>query len=449
MSGPDPLSPAGVAGSALPGPFAVGTYTRRLQERLRDFARVQLTGELSGLRVRPATVYFDLRDGDGSLPCAMWRKDFDRLRLPEGLLADGARIVVAGGVDYYPGSRTSSGSFSFRVHGLRIAGEGDLLAQVALLRRRLADEGLFHPQKALVRPPLPRTIGVVTAETGEARHDVLAGLARRGWAGRVVWAFAPVQDRHAAPRIVRALQDLAATGEVDVIVVARGGGSVTDLLAFSDETLCRTVALLRTPVIAAVGHHGDRTLLDDVAAVSCSTPTHAAEAAVPLDVAAQRERLLAGARRLDRHARGAVVERARVLERLSRAPAEHVRRHRARLHQLLRELRAASARSTAAADRELGTRSAQLARRATSAAGAQAVARRATLDSLALALTAHDPDRVVGRGYAIVRDVQGELVTSAPGARAARRVRLSFADGDVAAAVTDDPPQKQEQEPTP
>ena len=109
------------------------------------------------------------------------------------------------------------------------------------------------------------------------------GCARRGWGGTVVWAFAPVQDRHAAPAIAAALQDLAARPEVEAIVVTRGGGSLADLWAFCDETLCRTVAMLRVPVISAVGHERDSTLIDDVAAVACSTPTHAAEAAVPLD----------------------------------------------------------------------------------------------------------------------------------------------------------------------
>src|SRR4029079_3006141 len=128
-----------------------------------------------------------------------------------------------------------------------------LLAQVEVLRRTLAAEGLFEPQKALHRPVLPRTIGVVTGEGGKARDDVLAGLRRRGWGGRVVWAFAPVQDRHAAPRITQALQDLAAVDEVDVIVVARGGGSLADLFAFCDEGLCRTVAMLRGPVMSRGG----------------------------------------------------------------------------------------------------------------------------------------------------------------------------------------------------
>ena len=263
---------------------------------------------------------------------------------PPGALSDGGQVVVAGGPDYYAGSRTASPSFSFAVSGLRLAGEGDLLAQVEVLRRTLAAEGLFEPQKRLARPALPRCIGVVTGESGKARDDVLAGLRRRGWAGRVVWAFAPVQDRHAAPAITRALQDLAAVEEVEVVVVARGGGSMADLFAFCDETLCRTVALLRVPVIASVGHHTDRTLIDDVAAASCSTPTHAAETAVPLHCGEARAAVAARAGRLAVHARRAVIERARHLAHLSRAPGEHVARERRALHQTLREARASATR---------------------------------------------------------------------------------------------------------
>ena len=285
----DPTSlPDGIRGSLLPGPFAVGNYAAKLRDYLRGRSRVQLFGEVWNLRVSRAKVYLELRDGEGALPCSMWRNDFDALRLGEGALADGAQIVVGGGLDYYAGSRTSSPSFTFMVSGLRVAGEGDLLAQLDRLRKTLDAEGLFAPQKLLRRPALPRTIGVVTGEGGMARDDVLAGLRRRGWEGRLVWAFAPVQDRHAAPRITAALQDLAATGAVDVIVVARGGGSLADLFCFCDETLCRTVALLGVPVIASVGHHTDRTLIDDVAALSCSTPTPAAESAVPVHCAEAR-----------------------------------------------------------------------------------------------------------------------------------------------------------------
>src|SRR5439155_25998129 len=152
---------------------------------------------------------------------------------------------------------------------------------------------------------LPRAIGVVTAERGAARRDFLAGLERRSWRGRLVWAFAPVQDRRAAPAIAQAIRDLAATRAVEAIVVTRGGGSIADLWAFCDEALCRTVALLPVPVISAVGHEVDRTLIDDVAAVACSTPTHAAEAAVGVDCAAALRSLAWSAARLDARGRGA------------------------------------------------------------------------------------------------------------------------------------------------
>ena len=245
------------------------------------------------------------------------------------------------------------------------------------LRRALGAEGLFEPQKALARPALPRSIGVVTGEGGKARDDVLAGLHRRGWAGRLVWAFAPVQDRHAAPRITRALQDLAAIEEVEVVIVARGGGSLADLFAFCDETLCRTVALLRVPVIASVGHHTDRTLIDDVAAVSCSTPTHAAEAAVPTHPLEARQALARRAARLRGHGRRAVVGRARHLAALSRAPAEAIARHRTALHQRLRELRAASRRRVVEDRERIARRALVLSRKAGAAAGPEDRARRA------------------------------------------------------------------------
>ena len=433
------LRPEGIEGVDFKGPYAVGAYAKFLQGRMRDVARVQVFGEVFNMRrSRGAKVYFELRDGDGALPCSMWRTDFEQLGLAADAVVDGAQIVVAGGPDYYPGSRTSSPSFSFHVTGVRVAGEGDLLAQLDRLRKALHSEGLFEPQKRLHRPVLPRTIGVVTGEGGKARDDVLAGLRRRGWGGRVVWAFAPVQDRHAAPRITQALQDLAAVDEVEVIVVARGGGSLADLFAFCDETLCRTVAMLRLPVIASVGHHTDRTLIDDVAAVSCSTPTHAAESAVPLHCGEARASAARCAGALQRHGRHAVVVRARALAQLSRAPAEHVARHRGRLHQWLREIRAAGRRGCERRRRDIQTRAVVLNRKVGAARGPEAEARRGRLESLTAAIAAHDPQRVVARGYAMVEDRAGEVVTTAAAARAARDVRLRFSDAHVDARISEE-----------
>jgi exodeoxyribonuclease VII large subunit len=435
MTLPEPVAAEGIPDSDPPGPYPVGSYAAQLQRRLREFARVQLVGEVWGFRSSRARVYFELRDARGALPCSMWRTDFEALGVA---LADGVRIVVGGGCDYYPGSSASSPSFTFAVSDLRVAGEGDLLVELERLRRQLAADGLFEPQKRLARPLLPRTIGVVTGERGKARDDVLAGLRRRGWAGRIVWAFAPVQDRHAAPRIAAALRELAAIQEVEVVIVARGGGSLADLFAFCDETLCRTVALLRAPVISSVGHHTDRTLIDDVAAVACSTPTHAAEAAVPVDCRAARAEMTAYAQRLQGHARRAILHRARALAHLSRAPAGHVARHRRHLHQLIRELRA-SARRAGDEGRSLANVHLLVLRRtAARAKSSEAQKRRAELERLRLALAAHDPQRTLARGYALVEDHGGEPLTSAGAARAARELRLRFHDGALGARVQED-----------
>jgi exodeoxyribonuclease VII large subunit len=448
-------------GPDLPGPFAVGRYAKVLQEEMRKRARVLLIGEVTGVGRSKKQAYFELRDGDGAVPCVIWLNDLERARLPEGALRDGVEVVIAGGPDYYPGGGAASPSFSFRATHVRLAGEGDLMARLEALRTQLRAEGLFELQKQLGRPALPKTIGVVTAEGGAARRDLLAGLERRGWGGTVVWAFAPVQDRHAAPAIGRALQDLAARPEVEAIVVTRGGGSLADLWAFCDETLCRTVAMLRVPVVSAVGHERDSTLIDDVAAVACSTPTHAAEAAVPLDCRAARRELGRQALFLRRGADGAIGARARHLGALARGPARALQRQRAVLNQKTREIRAASERGIAersafqrrivaivlararrrALDR--AERAIEAERRhgaALDAAAGRALARRReALHQAAVALRAHDPERTLERGYALAETVDGEPLTSAAAADAAVRFSLRFSDGRVDARTAPDP----------
>jgi len=457
-SSPAPSAGAGIPDSPLPGPFPVGEYAAALRGRLRSFAQVQLVGELVNLRSARARVYFELRDATGAIPCAVWKNDWERIRAGTGTLpAEGMQVVLAGGCDYYPGSATSSPGFSFAVSDLRVAGEGDLLARIDRLRKKLDGEGLLELQQRLPRPLLPRRIGVITGESGKARGDILAAIARRGWAGELVWGFAPVQDRHAAPAIVRALGDLVAVAEVEVVIVARGGGSLADLLCFCDETLCRTVALLSIPVIASVGHHTDRTLLDDVAAFSCSTPTHAAEAAIAVDCALARsqqaraarslrdharrsmlprQRIAEGARRMRDHGRRAVLSRARLLASLSRAPSSHLDRQRTRLHQQLREIRAGSRRRLDS-EREVTLRRAVVLERKDASAALDCRERRPReLARLALALAGHDPQRTLERGYALVQAPGGEALPSAAAARDAGKLLLRFADGTLPAEVS-------------
>lgn len=448
------LPPAGIEG--YEGPFPVGRYAAKFRERLQAMARVCIVGEVVNARTagRGAKVYFELRDADGAIPCSMWKNEFQRLGLE---LRDGMQVVAAGGPSYYTGGAKASPSFSFEVLDLRLAGEGDLLLRLHQLRQELAAEGLFEPQKLLRRPLLPRSIGVVTAEGSAACRDFLAGLERRSWGGRIVWGYAPVQDRRAAPAIRTAIADLAASGEVEVIVVTRGGGSIADLWAFCDESLCRTVAMLSVPVVSAVGHDVDKTLIDDVAAVACSTPTHAAETVVGVDCAAAAERLRHAARRLDGCGRAAVLRRARELGNLSRAPREHLERHRRDLHQKAREIRAASRRgvgaklewqervaavvlgrkrdaavAAAAAERSrLAVRTARLER----AAEVLAERRAAALAKHTAALFSHDPERTLERGYALLLDADGEPLPSAAAVREAGGFTARMSDGEVPAKV--------------
>jgi exodeoxyribonuclease VII large subunit len=441
----------------LPGPFAVGRYARKLEEEMRRRARVALIGEVTGLSRSKKQAYFELRDSEGAVPCTIWLNDLEKLKLPESGLRDGTEIVVSGGPDYYRGAAHASPSFSFRATHIRLAGEGDLLARLEALRKQLRAEGLFELQKQLARPLLPRTIGVVTSEAGAARRDLLAGLRRRGWGGTVVWAFAPVQDRHAAPAIAAAIQGLAARPEVEAIVVSRGGGSLADLWAFCDETLCRTVAMLRVPVVSAIGHERDVTLVDDVAAVACSTPTHAAEAAVPLNCGAARADLQRCASALRRVGEGAIGARGRHLAALARGPARALRRERSSLNQKTREIRASSERGLAARgafQRRIATVVLGRARRrGIERANAAAVAaarrgpaiersaaralerRREALRRAAVTLRAHDPERTLERGFALAETADGEPVGSADAAVAAAAVRLRFADGRVNARI--------------
>jgi exodeoxyribonuclease VII large subunit len=424
---------------SLPGPFPVGAYARKLQAEMRKRARVQLIGELTGVGRSKVQAYFELRDAEGAVPCAIWLNDLEKAGLSESSLRDGAEVVISGGPDYYPGGGQASPSFSFRATHVRLAGEGDLIARLEALRKQLRAEGLFELQKQLHRPLLPKAIGVVTAETGAARRDLVAGLQRRGWGGSVIWGFAPVQDRHAAPAIGMALQDLAARPEVEAIVVTRGGGSLADLWAFCDETLCRTVAMLRVPVISAVGHERDSTLIDDVAAVACSTPTHAAEAAVPLDCVAARASLERCAVALRRAGEGAIGSRSRHLGALARGPARALQRERGGLNQKIREIRAASERGLA----ERGAFQQRIATVVLERARARAVGpdmerRREALSRAAVALRAHEPERTLERGYALVEGEVGEPVTTAAAAAAAETVKLRFADGRVRAKTEAD-----------
>jgi exodeoxyribonuclease VII large subunit len=326
--------------------YSVAAFNRGVADWLARLPTVWVEGEVTELRRhdRWQTVFFTLKDPqDGNcLGVTMQRGRFDALRLD---LADGERVHVFGRPELF----TTRGDFRLRALSIERFGLGDHLARLERLKQRLAAEGLFAAARKRRLPRLPRRIGLVTGNDAAAKRDVLTTIATRFPPARILVAETYVQGPYAAAAIVDALDAVSRAPEVDVVVVARGGGSFEDLLPFSDERVVRAVASCAVPVVSAVGHEQDTPLCDLAADVRASTPTAAAKLVVPdhADLVERLERartgLAQGARRtVERRA-----ERIRVLhERLARAPALAVERKRARLEQAAGRLRALSPRAT-------------------------------------------------------------------------------------------------------
>jgi exodeoxyribonuclease VII large subunit len=284
-------------------PWPVRTVARKVAEWIGRLGEVWVEGQVAQLsrRGNAATVVLTLRDpaADLSIPvtCARDVADGPGLELTEG-----ARVVVRARPDYY----VARGSFSLRATEIRAVGLGELLARIERIRRLLAAEGLFDPARKRPLPFAPAVIGVITGRDSAAERDVLVTARRRWPAVRFAVHNCAVQGPTAAEAVMAGLRKLDADPSVEVIVIARGGGSVEDLLPFSDEGLVRTIAATRTPVVTAVGHETDTTLVDHVADVRAATPTDAAHRMVP-EIGEQR-RLVEGLRARARHLLGSRLE---------------------------------------------------------------------------------------------------------------------------------------------
>jgi exodeoxyribonuclease VII large subunit len=326
--------------------YSVSAFNRGVADWLTRLPSVWVEGEVTELRRhdRWQSVFFTLKDpSDGAcLGVTMLRSRFDALRLD---LTDGDRVHVLGRPDLYE----ARGDFRLRALSVERWGLGDHLAALERLKRKLADEGLFAVERKRALPRLPRRIGLVTGNDAAAKRDVLTTITTRFPAARVLVAETYVQGPLAAQAMIDALQELCAAPEMDVVILARGGGSFEDLLPFSDERLVRAVAASPVPIVSAVGHEQDTPLCDLAADVRASTPTAAGRQVVP-DAKDLRERLDRARGGLGRGARRS-VERARqrlerTHERLRRAPALTVERKRARLEHAAGRLRALSPHST-------------------------------------------------------------------------------------------------------
>jgi exodeoxyribonuclease VII large subunit len=324
--------------------YTVASFNRGVADWLSRLPTIWVEGEVTELRRNPRwqSVFFTLKDpSDGAcLGVTIARSRFDALRLD---LGDGERVHVFGRPELFE----AKGDFRMRALSIERFGLGDHLAALERLKKKLAAEGVFERKRPL--PLLPRRIGLVTGNDAAAKRDVLTTITARFPAARIVVAETYVQGPFAATAMIEALRDVCATPDVDVVVLARGGGSFEDLLAFSDERLVRAVAASPVPVVSAVGHEQDTPLCDLAADARASTPTAAARLVVP-DAAELLSRLDRSRAALARGARGVLERRRQRLEhtheRLRRAPALAVERKRARLEQSAGRLRALSPRAT-------------------------------------------------------------------------------------------------------
>ena len=255
---------------------ALNAYLRELLETDEVLQDLWVRGEISNFsQPRSGHLYFTLKDSEAAMRCVMWKPSAMRLRFAP---ADGMLVEAHGALSIYP----AQGQVQLYVDALRPAGEGALYQEFLRLRARLEAEGLFDPSHKRPLPRLPKHIGVITSATGAALHDILQTLNRRLPTLRVTVAPTPVQGVDAPAGIIAALKRLNALPDLDLIILARGGGSIEDLWAFNDENVARAIYASRIPIISGVGHETDFTIADFVADLRAPTPTGAAELATPI-----------------------------------------------------------------------------------------------------------------------------------------------------------------------
>jgi exodeoxyribonuclease VII large subunit len=408
-------------------PLSVSEISALLKRTVEDrFGFVRVRGELSGVkRAASGHVYLALKDADARLDGVMWRGTAQRLAFqPE----DGLEVIATGKLTTYPGRS----NYQIVIERMEIAGEGALLALLAKTKARLEAEGLFDPTRKRRLPFLPRTIGVVTSPTGAVIRDILHRLADRFPSQVLVWPVL-VQGQGAAEQVAAAVRGFSAMepGErPDLVIVARGGGSIEDLWAFNEEIVVRAIAESAVPVISAVGHETDTTLADFAADLRAPTPTAAAEIAVPV-----REDLLTQLGELALRKRRAVVRPLQLGRERLAARAERLPRPEALLspqaqklddqaERLRRGLYERSVQASAALQHSAGRLSLPLLSSRIARAGER-------LDGLSRLFASLDPDRVLQRGYVRVTSVDGKTLTGREPAERQARLVLHFRDGEV------------------
>ncbi|MEV5411570.1 exodeoxyribonuclease VII large subunit [Thermopolyspora sp. NPDC052614] len=394
-------------------PLPIRSVLQMVAQWIGRLGMVWAEGQITELSVRGGTVYLTLRDPVANVSArVMCPRNVYEAAVPRP--ADGARVVLHLKPDFY----VNRGSFAFTALEIRPVGIGELLARLERLRQVLAAEGLFNADRKRRLPFLPGTIGLICGRESAAERDVLENARRRWPAVRFTVEEVAVQGPYAVGEVTEALRKLDADPRVDVIIIARGGGSLEDLLPFSDEALVRAVAACRTPVVSAIGHEQDSPLLDLVADVRASTPTDAAKKVVP-DVGEQ----LALIRQLRDRGRRVITG---WLDRETAWLAAV--RSRPSLADPVREIERRAEQVDALRDRARRCLAASLDRAEDS------------LGHLRARLVALSPAATLERGYAIVQRPSGGVVRLAADVKPGEELSVRFSDDRVRVITVTDPP---------
>jgi exodeoxyribonuclease VII large subunit len=393
-------------GKSPDNPWPVRAVATRIAKYIDRLGMVWIEGQLTELKLRGPTAWMVLRDpaADMSLTVSCPRDLVADAPVP---LSEGTQVIMCGKPQFY----TRNGSFSLRISEIRAVGLGELLARIERLRRLLDAEGLFDPRLKRPLPFLPSTVGLITGRASAAERDVMTVATTRWPAVRFELRNTVVQGPNAVPQIVEALRELDADAGVEVIVIARGGGSVEDLLPFSDETLCREIAKCSTPVVSAIGHEPDNPLCDLVADVRAATPTDAAKRIVP-DAAAEQALITDLRRRCARALRNWVHREEHVVSQLRSRPV------------LAAPLAALTARVE-----EIDRCRACIRRDITRLVAAESD----RIGHLSARLTTLGPAATLDRGYAVVQTASGTILRTTADAPAGTRLRVRVSDGAVTA----------------
>ncbi len=414
--------------SSTPRTWAVGALCRMISQVLNARLNpVAVRGEISGFsRASSGHCYFTLKDEQGQIRCAMFRRVASQVRQP---LKDGDQVELTGQLGVYE----ARGDLQLVVESLRPVGQGGMLEAFLRLKARLELEGLFDPQRKRPVTAMPRCIGVVTSLQAAALQDVLTTLQRRAPHVAVLLSPAQVQGSGAPSSLCAALERLYARGDVDTILLVRGGGSMEDLWAFNDETLARAIVRSPVPLVSGVGHETDFTIADFCADLRAPTPTAAAELCA-LDQLSCLGELADWQRRLQQQWWQQLDARSQRLDllhhRLGR-PAERLVKEQMRVSHLSQQLGQALKQSLPLQHHRLQTCQQSLGRSVRMALQHQ----HQRLDQSGVRLTLLDPRQVVQRGYALLQDSSGRAVTRVDSLQKGQSLQATLMDGEVVLTV--------------